>query len=83
VLAALRRLLQDPRVPDSDVLSLAGLPYSTAGCEVTGDLDVLMNGRVTLVRETARITITGVPVPPAPAEPAAPVRPHTGVTAVA
>lgn len=82
VLAALRRLLEDPRAPDSDVLGIVGLPHSTAGCEVTGDLDALMKGRRAVIRETAKITITGVPVPPAPAEPPAPVRPHTGVTAV-
>jgi hypothetical protein len=49
------------------VLGIVGPPYSTAGCEVTGDLDALMKGRRAVIRETARITITGVPVPPAPA----------------
>lgn len=83
LLAALRRLLDDPRVPDSEVLGIVGAPYSTAGCVVTGDLAALMKGRRAVVRETARITITGVPVPAAPAEPPAPVRPRAGVTAVA
>jgi hypothetical protein len=83
VLAALRRLLEDPRVSDSDVLGIVGLPYSTADCQVTGDLDALVKGRPAVIRETAKITITGVPVPPAPAELAAPIRPRTGVTAVA
>jgi hypothetical protein len=81
VLAALRRLLADPHAPDSDVLAIAGRPYSTAGCELTGDLDVLIKGHQTVIHETAKITITGVPVPPAPAGPPAPVRPRTGVTA--
>jgi hypothetical protein len=83
VLAALRRLLEDPHAPAGDVLGIVGPPYSPAGCEVTGDLDGLVKGRLAVIRETARITITGVPVPPAPAEPAAPVRSHTAVTAVA
>lgn len=83
VLAALRALLEDPRTPDSDVLGIVGPPYSTAGCEVTGDLDALMKGRRAMIRETARITITGVPVPPAPAGAPAPARPHTAVTALA
>jgi len=82
VLAALRRLLADPRTPDSDVLAIVGVPYSTAGCELTGDLDALMKGRRAVIRETARITITGVPVPAAPAEPAAPAQRRTAVTAV-
>jgi hypothetical protein len=80
VLAALRRLLDDPGVLDSDVLGIVGPPYSTAGCELTGDLDALMQGAPAVVRETAKITITGVPVPPAPAEPPPPVRPRAGVT---
>lgn len=79
-LAALRRLLEDPRAPDSDVLGIVSRPYSTAGCEVTGDLDTLMKGRRAVIRETARITLTGVPVPPAPTEP---VHLHTGATSVA
>jgi hypothetical protein len=83
VLAALRRLLEDPHVRDSDVLGIVGLPYSTACCEVTGDLDALMKGRRAVIHETGKITITGVPVPPAPAKPAAPIRPRTGATAVA
>ena len=79
VVAALRRILEDPRAPDSDVLGIAGPPYSAAGCQVTGDLDALMKGRRAVIRETAKITITGVLVPPAPAEPLA--RPRPGVTA--
>jgi hypothetical protein len=82
VLAALRRLLEDPRVPDGEVLGIVGLPYSTAGCQVTGDLDALMKGRRVVVRETAKIIITGVPVPPVSAEPPPPVSPRTGIIAV-
>jgi hypothetical protein len=82
VLAAVRRLLDDPGVPDSDVPATVGPPYSTAGCALTGDLAALMTGRPAVVRETARITITGVPVPAAPAEPPAPARTPAAPTPV-
>ena len=82
VLAAVRKLLNDPEVPDSDVLAAIGPPYSTTGCDLTGDLTALMTGRPAVVRETARITISGVPVPAAPAEPSAHARPRAAPTAV-
>jgi hypothetical protein len=63
VIAALRRLLDDPRATDADVLQIAGPPYPVTGCEISGDLRALFAGRRTQIRETARITITGVPVP--------------------
>jgi hypothetical protein len=68
VIAALRRLLDDPQVSDGEVLNIAGPPYSVAGCEITGDLGALFRGEPTEVRETARITLTGVPVPERPRE---------------
>jgi hypothetical protein len=82
VLAAVRKLLTDPEVPDSDVLAAIGPPYSTTGCGLTGDLAALMTGRPAVVRETARITITGVPGPAAPAEPSAPAVPRAAPTPV-
>lgn len=72
VLAALRRLLESPRVPDGELLSIAGPPYSVSGCTVTGDLDALSRGGRAVLRESGRITITGVAVPEAPAEPPPP-----------
>ena len=69
VIAALRRLLDDPRATDADVLEIAGPPYPVTGCEISGDLGALFAGRRTEIRETARIMITGVPVPEPPAEP--------------
>ena len=69
VLAALRRLLEDPGVPDAEVISILGPPYSMTGCAVTGDIPALLRGRRVVLRETARITVTGVPVPEAPAHP--------------
>ena len=63
VLAALRRLLDDPRVSDADLLRVVGPPYSVTGCDLTGDLDALARGRRTAIRQTGRISITGVPVP--------------------
>lgn len=71
VLAALRRLLDDPGVPDRELLRIAGGPWSGTGCTVTGDLAALARGRQVTLRETGRITVTGTPVPPAgPAAPA-------------
>jgi hypothetical protein len=68
VIATLRKLLDDPRAPDGDVLTIAGPPYSLGGCEISGDLDALRQGRRAEIRETARIAITGVPVPDPPGE---------------
>lgn len=69
VLAALRRLLDDPSVPDAEVISIAGPPFSVTGCAMTGNIAALMRGRRVALRETGRITVTGVPVPEAPADP--------------
>ena len=41
-----------------------------------------MKGGRVAIRETAKITSTGVPVPPAPAEPPPPIRPRAGVTVI-
>jgi hypothetical protein len=72
VLAALARLLEDRRVADSEVLRIAGPPYPVTGCDLTGDLDALMKGRRAAIRQTGRITITGVPVPEPAADTAVP-----------
>ena len=68
-LAALRRLLDDPSVPDAEVISIAGPPFSVTGCAMTGNTAALIRGRRVALRETGRITVTGVPVPEAPADP--------------
>jgi hypothetical protein len=67
VLAALRQLLDRPRMTSADLLRAVGPPYSAAGCDITGDMDALIRGRRTPISQTGRIIITGVPVP----EPAA------------
>jgi hypothetical protein len=69
LIAALRRLLDDPRATDADLLQVAGPPYPVTGCEISGDLAALYAGSRTEIRETGRITITGVPVPEPRAEP--------------
>jgi hypothetical protein len=74
VLTALRRLLDDPRVSDRKVTDIVGGPYSVTGCTVTGYTAALARGRRIMLRETGQITITGVPVPQAPAGPPAPAR---------
>jgi hypothetical protein len=66
VLAALRRLLADPGVPDGELIKLAGPPWSGTGCDLAGDLAALARGRRVVLRETGRITVTGVPVPREP-----------------
>ena len=68
VLSALRRLLEDTRVSDAELLRIVGPPFSVTGCDITSDLDALMKGRWTAVRQTGRITITGVSVPSAVAD---------------
>jgi hypothetical protein len=62
VLAALDRLLEDRLVADAELLRIAGPPYPVTGCELTGNLDALIKGRSAAIRQTGRITITGVPV---------------------
>ena len=72
VLAALARLLEDRRVTDAEVLRIVGPPDPVTGCDMTGDLDALMKGRRTAIRQTGRITITGIPVPAPAADTALP-----------
>src|SRR5258706_11995206 len=69
VITALRHLIDDPGLPDSQLLHFAGGPISTTGSELTGDFEALTRGRRTTIREAARITRTDDPVPPAAAEP--------------
>lgn len=63
VIAALRHLLDHPGTADSELLSLAGPPYSVTGCTITGDLDALAAGQCIMLRQTGRIIRTGTPVP--------------------
>ncbi len=63
VLAALRRLLDQPRMTNADLVRAVGPPYSVTGCAITGDLDALIKGRDAVIRQTGRIVITDVPVP--------------------
>jgi hypothetical protein len=63
VLAALGRLAEDRQVADAELLRIVGLPYSVTDCDLTGNMDALRKGRRTAIRQTGRITITGVPVP--------------------
>jgi hypothetical protein len=80
VIATLRHLLDHPSAPDSDILDLAGHPYSVTGATVTGDLDALAAGQRITLRQTGQITRTGHPVPPTTREPlrATPLPPGTG-----
>ena len=69
VISAIRHLIDDPGLPDGQILQIAGGPISTTRSELTGDFEALARGRRTTIREAARITRTDAPVPPAPAEP--------------
>jgi hypothetical protein len=72
VLAALRRLLDDRRVADAEVLRIVGPPHPVTGCDLTGDLDALIEGRRAVIRQTGRITISGVADPEPAADAAVP-----------
>jgi len=75
VIAALRRLIVEPGVPDSQLLQIVGRPVSLTGSELSGDFGALAQGERVMIRESPRITRTDAAVPPAPAEPP---RPRTG-----
>jgi hypothetical protein len=64
VLAALRRLLEDPAVPDGELTGLAGPPWPGTGCDLTGDLAALARGRRVVLRRAA-----GSPSPVFPSRP--------------
>jgi DNA gyrase/topoisomerase IV subunit A len=55
-LAALRRLVQDPGLSDPEIAGLVGPPDFLTGCDVSGDLSALADGRPTPLRLTGRIT---------------------------
>lgn len=69
VIAALRKLIEDPGLPDGQLLQVTGRPVSLTGSELTGDFDALARGQRTTIREAPRITRTDAAVPPAPAGP--------------
>jgi hypothetical protein len=62
VIDALRKLLKNPRTPNSELLDLVGGPYSVTGCDIDGDLAGLISGRPAHIVETARIAVTGTVV---------------------
>jgi hypothetical protein len=59
VISALRRLLANPGMTDSDIVEAVGAPDFPTGCAVTGDLDALVSGRRTVLGLTGRIEIAG------------------------
>jgi hypothetical protein len=69
VITALRKLIDNPVLPDGQLLQIVGRPVSLTGSELTGDFDALAQGQRTTIREAARITGTDAAVPPAPTEP--------------
>jgi hypothetical protein len=60
---ALRMLRDKPRIADAELRAIVGGPYSATGCDISGDLDGLLRGRPEQIRETGRITLTGIAVP--------------------
>jgi hypothetical protein len=69
VITALRHLIDDPQLPDNQLLQITGGPISATGSELTGDFDALARGLRITIREAVRITRTDTPVPPTPAGP--------------
>ena len=66
VITALRRLIDDPGIPDNELLQLVMPPVSLTGSELTGDFPSLANGGRTTIREAPRITRTDAPMLAAP-----------------
>jgi hypothetical protein len=58
-LAALGRLLEEPRLPDGEILGIVGPPDFLTGCAVSGDLAALAEGQAVTLRLASRITVTG------------------------
>jgi hypothetical protein len=58
VITALRRLMEEPGLPDGELVSIVGPPDFVTGCAVTGDLAALARGRPTPLRLTAQMTLT-------------------------
>lgn len=69
VIAALRKLIGNPALPDDRLRQMVGRPISLTSSELTGDFDALAQGQRTTIREAPRITQTGAAVPPTPAGP--------------
>lgn len=66
----------------TDILDIAGAPFSVTGTAVTGDLDALAAGHEIMLRQTGRITLTGHPIPkPPPAIQRGPGEPRVTVRA--
>jgi DNA gyrase/topoisomerase IV, subunit A len=57
VINALRRVLDDPQIPDAEMLGMVGPPDFLTGCTVTGDLGKLTAGRRASLRLTGQVTV--------------------------
>jgi len=53
VITAVRRLTDDPGLPDSQLLQIVGGPISATNSELIGDFEALAMGRRTTIRESA------------------------------
>jgi hypothetical protein len=58
IIAALRQVIQRPRVTTGDLIDIIGPPDFPTGCTVTGDFAALAAGHPTVLRLQARVTIS-------------------------
>ncbi len=56
LIPALQALIREPALPDAALLQIVGRPVSLTDSKLTGDFDMLAQGRRTTLRESARIT---------------------------
>jgi hypothetical protein len=57
VLAAIRRVLEEPTIDDDTLLELIGPPQFPTGCTVTGEVSALASGSLSLLTLSAHIRI--------------------------
>jgi DNA gyrase subunit A len=55
---AIRRVIHQPRVTGKELTAVVGMPDFLTGCTVSGDLDALSAGRLTVLRLHAQVSVT-------------------------
>ncbi len=57
VIEAVRQVIRQPQVTDTDLVQIAGMPDFLTGCTVSGDLAALGAGRPTVLRLQASVSV--------------------------